>query len=180
MPGSNQSLEEPYVFERLFERTHRIVFRFIYGLCGGPLHQVEDLTADTYFRAWRSRGSFSGDNQAALSWLLTIARNLVYDTFRKGRKYKQAESTDDPAIYLSLPDSHASPETQAETHDQARILWELIDDLEPRQREMLVLRYMLGWPVWQIAEHLGIYENTVSVNLRRILEKIRRNWPGQD
>jgi len=180
MPGSNQSIVEPQEFERLFEQTHRTVFRFIFGLCGGPLQQVEDITAETYFRAWRSRRNFTGDEQAALSWLLTIARNLVFDTFRRIKNAGLALSTDDPAIYLELPDKLASPETLAETQDQLQILWKLIVDLESSQREMVVLRFMLNWPVWQIAEHLGINENTVSVNLRRILEKMRKNWPYQE
>jgi DNA-directed RNA polymerase specialized sigma24 family protein len=32
-----------------------------YGLTGGPLEEVEDLTADTFARAWKARHTFGGD-----------------------------------------------------------------------------------------------------------------------
>lgn len=44
---------------------------------------------------------------------------------------------------------------------------------------MIVLRYVLGWPVKRIAEHLDMLENTVSVNLRRILQRMQRDWPEE-
>jgi RNA polymerase sigma-70 factor (ECF subfamily) len=44
------------------------VFRYIYGLSGGPLQEAEDLTAETYARAWKTRQSFSGNEEAALGW----------------------------------------------------------------------------------------------------------------
>jgi DNA-directed RNA polymerase specialized sigma24 family protein len=66
-------------FTRLYEETYLIVFRYIYGLSGGPLQEVEDLTAETYARAWKSHHHFNGDARAALGWLLRIARNLALD-----------------------------------------------------------------------------------------------------
>ena len=42
---------------------------------------------------------------------------------------------------------------------------------------MLVLRYMLGWRVQQIAAYLETLDNTVSVTIRRMLERLRQQWP---
>jgi DNA-directed RNA polymerase specialized sigma24 family protein len=47
------------------------------------------------------------------------------------------------------------------------------------QREILVLRYVLGWPVKRIGEYLGILENTVSVSIRRSLQRLRDRWPQE-
>jgi DNA-directed RNA polymerase specialized sigma24 family protein len=38
---------------------------------------------------------------------------------------------------------------------------------------------MLGWPVKRIGEHLGLLENTVSVTLRRTLQRMRERWPQE-
>ena len=76
-----------------------------------------------------------------------------------------------------LPSSDLGPELQSETLEQQRILWDSIQALPEQHREMIVLRYMLGWRVKDIAKQLDINENTVSVNLRRILARIRRDWP---
>jgi DNA-directed RNA polymerase specialized sigma24 family protein len=45
---------------------------------------------------------------------------------------------------------------------------------------LLILRYILGWQVKQIAAHLGMVENTASVYLHRAIEQIRRDWPAED
>jgi len=44
-------------------------------------------------------------------------------------------------------------------------------------REILVLRYLLGWHVKQVADYLKMNENTVSVTIRRALKSLQRDWP---
>jgi RNA polymerase sigma-70 factor (ECF subfamily) len=44
------------------------------------------------------------------------------------------------------------------------------------KREVLVLRYMLGWKVKEIAQYMNKEENTVSVYIHRCLEQIRDEW----
>ena len=53
-------------FSAFYERTHLSLFRYLYGLTGGPQEEVEDLTAEAFTRAWRSRHSFDGGEPADL------------------------------------------------------------------------------------------------------------------
>jgi RNA polymerase sigma factor (sigma-70 family) len=62
------------------------------------------------------------------------------------------------------------------SREQLVHLWKALLGLPYDRREMLVLRYMLGWQVKQIAELLDMEENTVSVYIRRSLVQIRHNW----
>lgn len=174
MPSRQSPLAEPEAFGQLYERTHLAVFRYIYGLHGGPQQEVEDLTAETYMRAWKARHRFMGNEQDALSWLLKIARNLVIDIHR--RKKVRGEETNLEEVMLATLEPN--PEEQVSMQDQFKALWISVNTLPPQHREMIVLRYVLEWPVKRIAAHLDMLENTVSVNLRRILNRIQRNWPG--
>jgi RNA polymerase sigma-70 factor (ECF subfamily) len=171
-------LQEPEVFTDLFTRTHLIIFRYIYGLHGGPLQEVEDLTSDTYSRAWKGRMNFTGNEQDALCWLFTIAKNLVIDSHRKNRKKlnKSIERLDDRTLENLFPSTDIPVEEQVANRQQFSHLWDVMQDLPDDRREMLVLRYILGWQVKQIASYLCMEENTVSVYIRRGLELIRRNW----
>lgn len=54
-------------FSQLFDSTHQIVFRYVYGLLGGPQQDVEDITADTFLKAWHARDQFEGDHEAVFS-----------------------------------------------------------------------------------------------------------------
>jgi RNA polymerase sigma-70 factor (ECF subfamily) len=167
-------IKEKHDFSRLYNHAHLTVFRYIYSLHGGPLQDVEDLTADTFTRAWNARTRFSGSQEAAVGWLLKIARRLVIDAYRRRKVAGFTLDVDD----LALPSQEHSPEELALLNDQLGTLAGLLETLSLEQREMLVLRYVLGWRVKDIGTHLEIPENTVSVNIRRLLERLRKNWPS--
>jgi RNA polymerase sigma-70 factor (ECF subfamily) len=171
---------DPAEFSRLFESQHLAVFRYIYGMHGGPLEEVEDLTAETFTRAWKARRSFSGSPQAGLSWLIRIARNLVIDASRR-RKSRPLEAlgANDDEDNAALPAGLPGPEERLLKQQQLRTLADRLGALPQPQQEMLVLRYLLDWSVKDIAAHLDMLENTVSVNIRRALQTLRSSWPEE-
>jgi RNA polymerase sigma-70 factor (ECF subfamily) len=162
-------LDDPADFARLYEQVHLPVFRYLYGLTSGPQQDVEDLAAETFLHAWQARHHFHGDERAALGWLLRIARNLVIDRARRNRV---RESTPDP-----LPDPLPGPEDTALVDEEQSALLAALQSLPEETREMVVLRYILGWKVNRIAAHLEIPENTISVSIHRALERLRCDWP---
>ena len=158
-------------FVRLYDHSYVRVFRYIYGRCGGIQQEAEDITAETFLRAWTTRHHFSGNEQAALGWLLHIARNLVIDASRR----QKVRTTDDSVELETLPDVNAVPESELLTREQTAILWKMLESLPDETREMLVLRYILGWQVNRIAAHLNMKENTVSVCIRRALSRLKND-----
>lgn len=166
-------LLDPDIFVRLYETKHVAVFRYIYGLSGGPLQEAEDLTAEVFTRAWKTRHKFSGNEQAALGWFLQIGRNLVID---KARRPTMRNTLDDD-FPNDLPGLEGMPETDTIAREQASVLWQMLAGLPNGPREILVLRYILGWKVNQIARYLKKPENTVSANIHRALDRLQRNWP---
>ena len=159
-------------FACLYDQNYLIVFRYVYGLISGTRQDVEDITAETFMRAWSTRHRFSGDEQAALRWLLRIARNLVIDVSRR----KKFRMVDDSVEVEALLDASTVPEDDLVTREQIAILWKMLSSLPATTREMLVLRYMLGWQVKQIAAHLDKTENNISVNIRRALSRLQRDF----
>jgi RNA polymerase sigma-70 factor (ECF subfamily) len=163
-------------FSAFYERTHMLVFRYLYGLTGGPQEDVEDLTAEAFTRAWRTRRNFKGDDQAALGWLIKIARSLVIDDYRRRKARPQIEGEIPDETPLAGP----PPEEIALADEAQQMLWSLLQRLPAGPREILVLRYLLGWQVNQIAASLEIPENSVSVTIHRTLEKLRQQWPAEE
>ena len=170
------SLSNADDFARLYDGHHLHVFRYVYGLSGGPRQDAEDLTAETFMRAWTTRHRFSGDSGAALGWLLRIARNLVIDASRRHSVRPLEENVD----LESLLDASALPEADLVTRQQIETLWHMLTRLPHEAKEMLVLRYMLGWQVKRIAVHLEMSENNVSVSIRRSLNRLQRDWPHSE
>jgi RNA polymerase sigma-70 factor, ECF subfamily len=167
-------LDSPEAFSRLYECTHLSVYRYIFGLHGGPAEDVEDLAAETFTRAWKARRSFNGDPQAAgAGWLLRIARRLVIDAYRRS----QARIPIEDGPLDEIPQVGLIPEKLVIEAEQGDVLLTLLQRLPEEQREMIVLRYLLDWRVRQIGEYLEIPENTVSVTIRRALARLQRDWP---
>lgn len=167
------SLQDADAFQQFYNRNMMTVFRFVYGLYGGSVEEVEDLTAETFLRAWKSRHQFSGSESAGLGWLLKIARNLIIDTYRRQKKRGFPENIDQHIVQSDLQ----SPEEQAMTREQIKILLSLLHVLSDLQREILILRYLLGWRVQDIGNHLDMKDNTVSVYIARAIKRLRHEWP---
>ena len=169
------SLRDAESFQQLYASNHLILFRFIFGLYGGPSEEVEDLTAEVFVRAWKSRRRFRGSQQAALGWLLKIARNLVIDAHRRQKTRGFPQDIEQHHI----PADELGPEEQLQIQEQVNTLWSLLHTLPDQQREILVLRYILGWRVQDIGHHLEMKENTVSVYIRRAIQSLRHDWPSE-
>jgi RNA polymerase sigma-70 factor (ECF subfamily) len=174
--GKSKPYSNPAAFSRLFDETHRIVFRYVYGLLGGPCQDVEDITADTFLKAWSARERFEGDVESAVSWLMTIARNQVIDRYR----VQQRQGIEIWLGDVQLAGSDTSPEQQVIEKEQWERLRVIAQKLTEQQREILVLRYMLGWKNKQVADYLGIPENTVSVILRRTIQRLQTEAQRQE
>lgn len=161
------------VFQEVYNQNYLIVFRYIFGLWGGPIQTVEDWTAETFIRAWKARYRFHGSQKAALGWLLRIARNLVIDSYRRSKSQGTLANIDD---YLLL-DPGTSPEEAAILQEESNRLWTRLHTLTDTQREIITLRFFLDWKVKEIANFLKMKENTVSVTIRRSLQQLRQDWP---
>jgi RNA polymerase sigma-70 factor, ECF subfamily len=166
-------IANPNSFSDLYQRNRLPVFRYIYGLTGGPQDDVEDLTAETFLRAWKARHRFDGDENNATGWLIRIAKRLVIDNYRRRSSHlTHSLSADHP--------TESQPEQTILGNEQKQTLLILLGDLPNDQREILVLRYMLGWRVGEIAQYLGITENNISVTIHRTLARLREKWQERE
>jgi RNA polymerase sigma-70 factor (ECF subfamily) len=169
---SDSPIASPAEFRELYERNRLSVFRYIYGLTGGPQAQAEDLTAETFLRAWKARQRFVGTADSATGWLIRIAKRLVIDEYRR---HLQADRNVPVAA-----EADASPEHEAIADEQKRLLTGLLQELPEEPREILTLRYLLGWRVSEIARHMGVSDNNISVTIHRTLARLRERWLDAD
>jgi RNA polymerase sigma-70 factor, ECF subfamily len=82
-------------FHDLYERHWRDVYRFALFLSGNAAH-AENLTSDTFVRAWTARGTI---REATIrAYLLTITRNLWRDMERRNRRHVSLDAAGEPAV----------------------------------------------------------------------------------
>ena len=172
-------LKDADAFSAFYERTHLNVFRYASAILGGQT-DAEDVTAEAYMRAWKARDSFSGDEDAAKGWLFTITRNCIFDRGRR-QSTKQPALPMDDAIADTLADAGPTIDDVLVTSEQREEVFALVRALPEPQREILVLRYVMDWRVNQIAAHLSLTENAVSVHIHRAVQRLQRSLlPAQE
>lgn len=151
-------------YEALVNAYYNDIFRYAYWL-GKSRQLAEDLTQETFMRAWRAFDSLQSEG-AAKAWLFTILRR---ENARRFEKF-QPDLDDIDDHQSALPDARVhEPDQQMEM----RLLHKAIADLEPEYREPLILQVIGGFSGEEIATMLDLNNNTVMTRLFRARNKLR-------
>jgi RNA polymerase sigma factor (sigma-70 family) len=142
----------------------RVYGFFAYGVRSRA--DAEDLTQQTFERAMRAWGSYDGARASASTWLLAIARNLLIDHLRADRS-RCTELIDDGGL-----ETIAAP---ADRHSLGLDpdLERALAELNPRERELIALRFGGDLTGPEIAELTGLTSANVKQILSRSLRRMR-------
>ncbi len=141
------------------------VYRYALRLAGRP-DLAEDLTQETFLRGWRNRRKLR-DRRAARIWLLRIATNLWTDQLRRG-KFRAVPLESEP------PCPRALPREASDDRESVRLALATMDELPPRQRQVLYLVTCESMAQAEVATILGISESAVKANLSLARQEMRR------
>lgn len=143
------------------------LYRYALWLCGQEA-LARDLVQETFLRAWRSLDALR-EHAAAKSWLITILRREYARTFER----KVPPIVDLDAITVA-EDREPGPDQSAELD----LLRRGVARLAPKYRDPLLLQVVLGLSCAEIAQELGISDNTVMTRLFRAREQLRAKLQG--
>ena len=133
----------------------------------GSRAEAEDAVQETLLRAWRHHARFQGRCRLE-SWLHRIATNVCVDMLNA--RSKRAEPVDPASLQSATLEvaSDSDPAEQTLTDEAFRLaLVVAIERLPARQRAVLTLREVFGWPTSEVAELLGISAAAVNSLLQR-------------
>lgn len=163
----------------LFARHHVRVFRFVVRLVKNE-STAEDLISDVFLDVWRQAGRFEG-RSAVSTWLLSIARFKALSALRRRPDEELDEDTAG-----AIEDPSDDPEIALEKKDKSALIRKCLSGLSAEHREVVDLVYYHEKSVEEVAEIVGIPENTVKTRMfyaRKKLaellkaEGIERGWP---
>jgi RNA polymerase sigma factor (sigma-70 family) len=136
---------------------------------------AEEAAQQTFLQAWRHGATFDTDRELA-PWLATIARRAAIDIQRRERR-RGADSLDAPRYATdtqgSGPGRHDGDSALTELPPSMDALWQAwqvrqaIDQLDPREAELVRLHYHGGLTHSEIAERLDLAVGTVKSRLFR-------------
>nr|WP_225958200.1 sigma-70 family RNA polymerase sigma factor [Amycolatopsis lexingtonensis] len=153
-------------FGRLLER-HRHELRVHCHRLLGSYDEAEDMVQETFLRAWHKRDQYAG-RSTFRAWLYRIATNCCLDHLARQPEAGELEADGSEP---STPGADAAVLAR-EVLEQAFLT--ALQHLPPRQRAVLVLRDVLGWPAKECAEVLAISVASANSALQRARSTMKR------
>jgi len=151
-------------FAELVNRHREPVFRLAVSILGREfIPEAEDVAQEVFLKVHHAILSFRGEAEFS-SWIYRITFNQAVNL--KERVRFRSPHQDETVLYQAAT-REPSPQQQAETAERDRALDECIQTLPEIYQAALRLYYWLGAGVGEVAELLGVPENTVKSYLRR-------------
>ena len=159
-----------------FGELYRLYGVRVRGLCRyllGSSVAAEDATSEVFLRVQRAMSSY--DTTVPFQrWLFSIASHYCIDQIRRGRLEQRLFQPDDPESPEPAAQGTASPLTEYLAAEERTRLRSAIEELPPKYRSVLVLRYYAELDYNQIAAALSLTRAHVATLLFRAKKELRR------
>jgi len=161
-------------WEELVQRYHRRIYNICYRFAGSA-DDAQDLTQEVFIKMYRTLNTYDIERGAFMTWVTTMARNLLVDHFRKTKQDRVTDSLDvapserEDAMPLSeqLQDSGLAPDARAQSQQVGETVHRALQKLSPDLREAVILRDLQDMDYKEIATVLKVPEGTVKSRINR-------------
>lgn len=165
----------PDDLKKLFHETYKKEADAIFRHCFFRVFDREiarELTQDTFMKTWDYL-AHRGHIDYLRAFLYKTATHVIIDYIRK-KKHRGHASLEQLQEQGFEPVESTKQEVGTDILTEARIVLEAIEQLKPTYKEPLLLRYLHGWAPKEIAKHLHLSENVISVRLYRGLKQLQK------
>lgn len=166
----------PEAFGRLYDVYYQPVFGFLVKRTGN-MDVAKDLTSEAFFQALKNIHRYHPrPGRSFKSWLFAIVIAQVGNYYRGRQKLLSLSSEACPEL-VAEPDGEPgnillAAEEQAERETQVRKLRRLLNTLNPRQQNILSLRYFSQLSIAEIARAMNMKEGTIKSHIHRAIHKL--------
>jgi RNA polymerase sigma-70 factor (ECF subfamily) len=158
-------------FERLVEAYQHEVFGLAMRLVADR-ELAADVSQEAFIRAWRALPNFRGD-AAFSTWLHRITVNVAWTLKKRKSRHTAQPLEESPEV--PDPRVEADPEHAGANVELRAKLSDALDQLNPAQRSVVVLKDIYGWSHNEVAESLGISVTAAKVRLHRAHLRLREH-----
>ncbi|RHW35682.1 RNA polymerase sigma factor [Neobacillus notoginsengisoli] len=160
-------MQKDDLIHRWFNEYHDDIYNYLVYYFGRK--DVEDFVQEAFLKAFQNIGRYEG-RSSPKTWLISIARNVAIDHFRKNRVsrflpislLKKAASEEKSPLDLVLED-----ETKQELYD-------MIKKMKPAYRDVLILRGIMQLTPNETASILGWEKAKVNLSFHRGIESLKK------
>ncbi|MFC1982065.1 RNA polymerase sigma factor [Chloroflexota bacterium] len=143
------------------EKIYRYIFYHVMNKS-----MAEDITEDTFIKAWKAIGSCRGREKTFSSWLYRIAHNQMVDELRRNKR----------GLFVDIDTIEiiGSAERDLERRLEKQELLMVLDCLSPQQRQVITLKFIEDLKNDEISIITGKSQEAIRVLQMRALSKLRK------
>ena len=149
--------------EKLYTKYHRELYLYAFSLCKNH-HQAQDLTSDTFFKAYLS----VNDVSYIKYWLFRVCKNIYFDYIKKNREFSS-----DNILDKTLADNE-TPLDKIIDSEKRKYLYGLIINLKESYKEILILYYFCDFSIKEISTTMDITVGAAKTMLHRARHKLKK------
>jgi RNA polymerase sigma factor (sigma-70 family) len=155
----------------LYERYYRQLYRFLFNMTRQK-ELSEDMVQNIFLRMLKHPEGFMGFGEFKM-WMYHIARNSVYDHFRK---VKRTPSHSDMKDYEERIEGDQHADAPLEKEQELKTLETAMGKLSNENRELLILCRFQELKYNEIAKILNTTEGAIKVRVHRALNQLKSNY----
>ncbi|MEC1661827.1 RNA polymerase sigma factor SigX [Bacillus halotolerans] len=160
-------------FQALYKTYHQDLYQFLFYMVKDK-SQAEDLLQEVYIRVLNSYHTFEG-RSSEKTWLLSIARHVAIDWFRKQQTIRQRVLGTFDWDTQDVRDQQLLPDELAVQHESVREIYAALDQCTIDQRAVIILRFIQGYSIQETANALRFSESKVKTTQHRGLKVLRKH-----
>lgn len=169
-----RELQDERAYAELMEKYRDSIFYMMLKMVKNT-DDADDLTIEAFGKAFNRLHQYT-PNYAFSTWLFRIATNNCIDFIRKKRmntfSLDKDIDTEDGKMTMDVRDDRLDPEERIIRKQKIRIMREIVDQLKPRYKNLVVLRYFREYSYEEIAEETDLPIGTVKAQLFRAREQL--------
>lgn len=152
----------------LYDRYNEQVFRYVWARVYDR-NSAEDLTGEVFTRMVANLPKYRPTSSPFLAWLYRIAHNLVIDHYRK-EENKRELPLDQVDQLVADKDNPTETTEERQFFEQVK---HALMELNPTRQEVIILRFLVGLSLQEVAATLGKTVGAVKVAQHRGLKELR-------
>ena len=154
----------------LYERTHRLVFTFIFRIVCNR-ETAEEVTLDVYHDLWQRASRYNAAKGTVLGWVMNQTRSRAIDRLRFEQRKKRVEpESADALLSIDLPDYR----DVLEFKEQSRAVRDALTVLTAAEREAIESAFFSELTHVEVAARLEQPVGTIKTRIRSGLQKLRQ------
>lgn len=157
--------QNPKEYERLYTKYSDKVFNYFWYRTGHDKMLSEDLMQETFLRAFQYLQKFNNRGYSYLTYLITIAHNVLVDHYRRPKSIP----------FEAIEDMPCEVNADIENKSDIESLWRAIQDLPQSNRDKLIMKYQQNMSIKDIATATGTTENAVKLSLSRTKHRLKKH-----